>query len=142
MNSVNLIGRLTENPEMRQTQGGTAVTNFSIAVPRDYKDQNGENPTDFIQVQAWRHTAEFVCKYFVKGARVGITGQIQTSKYKDRDGNNRTSVYVIASGVDFADAKKDSYGGAPSAPQYEAPQAADASYSNFNEPADDDDLPF
>ena len=71
MNSVNLIGRLTENPEMRQTQSGTAVTNFSIAVPRDYKDQNGEYPTDFIQIQAWRHTAEFVCKYFVKGALCG-----------------------------------------------------------------------
>lgn len=142
MNSVNLIGRLTENPEMRKTQGGTAVVNFSIAVARDYKDQNGENPTDFIQIQAWRHTAEFVCKYFIKGARVGITGQIQTSKYKDKDGNNRTSVYVVASGVDFADAKKDSYGGAPLAPQYEAQQSADVSYSNFNEPADDDDLPF
>lgn len=137
MNSVNLIGRLTENPEMRQTQGGTAVTNFSIAVPRDYKDQNGEYPTDFIQIQAWRHTAEFVCKYFVKGARVGITGQIQTSKYKDRDGNNRTSVYVIASGVDFADAKKDTYGGqvsSPAEPSYEEVQ------QSFND--NDDDLPF
>lgn len=137
MNSVNLIGRLTENPEMRQTQGGTAVTNFSIAVPRDYKDQNGEYPTDFIQIQAWRHTAEFVCKYFVKGARVGITGQIQTSKYKDRDGNNRTSVYVIASGVDFADAKKDTYGGQvspPAEPSYEEVQ------QSFND--NDDDLPF
>ena len=137
MNSVNLIGRLTENPEMRQTQGGTAVTNFSIAVPRDYKDQNGEYPTDFIQIQAWRHTAEFVCKYFVKGARVGITGQIQTSKYKDRDGNNRTSVYVIASGVDFADAKKDTYGGqvsTPAEPSYEEVQ------QSFND--NDDDLPF
>lgn len=137
MNSVNLIGRLTENPEMRQTQGGTAVTNFSIAVPRDYKDQNGEYPTDFIQIQAWRHTAEFVCKYFVKGTRVGITGQIQTSKYKDRDGNNRTSVYVIASGVDFADAKKDTYGGqvsTPAEPSYEEVQ------QSFND--NDDDLPF
>lgn len=137
MNSVNLIGRLTENPEMRQTQGGTAVTNFSIAIPRDYKDQNGEYPTDFIQIQAWRHTAEFVCKYFVKGARVGITGQIQTSKYKDRDGNNRTSVYVIASGVDFADAKKDTYGGqvsSPAEPSYEEVQ------QSFND--NDDDLPF
>ena len=137
MNSVNLIGRLTENPEMRQTPGGTAVTNFSIAVPRDYKDQNGEYPTDFIQIQAWRHTAEFVCKYFVKGARVGITGQIQTSKYKDRDGNNRTSVYVIASGVDFADAKKDTYGGqvsSPAEPSYEEVQ------QSFND--NDDDLPF
>lgn len=139
MNSVNLIGRLTKNPEMQQTQSGTAVVNFSIAVSRDYKDQNGEYPTDFIQIQAWRHTAKFVCKYFVKGARVGVTGQIQTSKYKDRDGKNRTSVYVIASGVDFADAKKDSYSGAPSAQQYEEPQAADMSY---NESADDDNLPF
>ena len=126
MNSVNLIGRLTENPEMRQTQSGTAVVNFSIAVQRDYKDQNGEYPTDFIQVQAWRHTAEFVCKYFVKGARVGVTGQIQTSKYKDRDGNNRTAVYVVASAVDFADAKKDSYDEPP----------MDVAYG------DDGDLPF
>lgn len=137
MNSINLIGRLTENPEMRQTQSGTAVTNFSIAVPRDYKDQNGEYPTDFIQIQAWRHTAEFVCKYFVKGARVGVTGQIQTSKYKDRDGNNRTSVYVVASAVDFADAKKDSYGGQISGQNYDEPQSSmDVAYG------DDGDLPF
>lgn len=137
MNSVNLIGRLTENPEMRQTQSGTAVVNFTIAVPRDYKDQNGEYPTDFIQIQAWRHTAEFVCKYFVKGARVGVTGQIQTSKYKDKDGNNRTSVYVVASEVDFADAKKDSYGGQISNQSYDEPQSSmDVAYG------DDGDLPF
>lgn len=135
MNSVNLIGRLTENPEMRQTQSGTAVVNFSIAVQRDYKDQNGEYPTDFIQIQAWRHTAEFVCKYFVKGARVGVTGQIQTSKFKDRDGNNRTSVYVVANAVDFADAKKDSYGGQTSGQSYDEPPM-DVAYG------DDDDLPF
>lgn len=135
MNSVNLIGRLTENPEMRQTQSGTAVVNFSIAVQRDYKDQNGEYPTDFIQIQAWRHTAEFVCKYFVKGARVGVTGQIQTSKFKDRDGNNRTSVYVVASAVDFADAKKDSYGGQTSGQSYDEPPM-DVIYG------DDGDLPF
>lgn len=137
MNSVNLIGRLTETPEMRQTQSGTAVVNFTIAVPRDYKDQNGEYPTDFIQIQAWRHTAEFVCKYFVKGARVGVTGQIQTSKYKDKDGNNRTSVYVVASEVDFADAKKDSYGGQISNQSYDEPQSSmDVAYG------DDGDLPF
>lgn len=137
MNSVNLIGRLTEVPERRQTESGTPVTSFSLAVERNYKDQNGEYPVDFIQIQAWRHTAEFVCKYFTKGQRIGISGQIQTRKFKDREGNNRTAVFVLAESVDFADAKKDTYGGQvspPAEPSYEEVQ------QSFND--NDDDLPF
>lgn len=133
MNSVNLIGRLTAMPELRQTDSGTAVTSFSVAVDRNYKNQNGETPVDFIEIQAWKHTAEFICKYFVKGQRIGISGKIQTRKYKDRDGNNRTAVFVLADSAEFADGKKDAYGGRN--------EDESNGYAEVD-PADDEDLPF
>ncbi len=104
-NLVVLTGRLTADPEMKTTQSGVSVTSFCIAVQRQYK--SGEEPiTDFINIVAWRHTAEFVTKYFKKGNMIGIEGSIQTRKYTDRDGNNRVAFEVLASNVQFVESKK------------------------------------
>lgn len=104
-NLVVLTGRLTTAPELKTTQSGVPVTSFSIAVQRQYKQ--GEEPiTDFINIVAWRHTAELVAKYFKKGNMIGIEGSIQNRKYTDRDGNSRVAFEVLASNVQFVEAKR------------------------------------
>lgn len=104
MNLVALMGRLTKSPELKTTPNGVSVTSFSIAVDRGYGDKK---ETDFINIVAWRQTAEFVCKYFTQGSRILIEGSIQMRKYQDRDGNNRTVFEVVADNVHFVDGKKD-----------------------------------
>ncbi len=104
-NLVVLTGRLTTAPELKTTQSGVPVTSFSIAVQRQYK-QVEEPITDFINIVAWRHTAELVAKYFKKGNMIGIEGSIQTRKYTDRDGNNRIAFEVLASNVQFVESKR------------------------------------
>lgn len=104
-NLVVLTGRLTSDPEVKTTQSNVSVTSFCIAVQRQYK--SGEEPiTDFINIVAWRNTAEFVAKYFKKGNMIGIEGSIQTRKYTDRDGNNRVAFEVLASNVQFVESKR------------------------------------
>lgn len=91
------MGRLTRDPELRRTQNGTAVTSFSVAVDRDFKSrESGEKATDFIDVVAWRQTAEFVCQYFTKGLQPVVEGRLQIRDWKDKDGNNRRSAEVVA----------------------------------------------
>lgn len=139
-NLVVLTGRLTADPELKSTPSGVAVTSFSIAVNRRYRSGE-ETQADFINIVAWRQTAEFITKYFKKGSLIGIEGSIQTRRYTDKDGKNRTAFEVIANNVQFVESKRDS-GSSPSA---DAP----ASYSNvsaneFTEVVADgeDDLPF
>ena len=96
MNSICLLGRLTADPELRTTQTGISVTNFTVAVDRSYTPKGQEKQADFIPAQAWRHTAEFLCKYFRKGQRIALTGSLQTRSYTDRDGNKRTAYEVVA----------------------------------------------
>ena len=104
-NLVVLSGRLTADPELKTTPNGVSVCSFSIAVDRAYrKDQ--EKQTDFISICAWRSTAEFVSKYFSKGNMIGIEGAIQTRKYQDKDGNNRTAFEVVANNVQFVESKR------------------------------------
>lgn len=104
-NLVVLTGRLTSDPELKTTQSNVSVTSFCIAVQRRYK--SGEEPiTDFINIVAWRNTAEFVAKYFKKGNMIGIEGSIQTRKYTDKDGNNRVVFEVLASNVQFVESKR------------------------------------
>ena len=86
---------------------GTAVTSFSLAVDRDYKSQSGEKETDFIDVVAWRSTAEFVSKYFTKGRMAVVEGRLQIHDWKDKDGNNRHSAEVVADNIYFGDSRKD-----------------------------------
>lgn len=106
LNEIILMGRLTRDPELRRTGTGTAVTSFSLAVDRDYKDQNGEKETDFIDVVAWRGTAEFVSKYFAKGRMTVVEGRLQVRDWTDKDGAKRRSYEVVAENVYFGDSKK------------------------------------
>ena len=117
LNKIFLMGRLTRDPELKRTQSGTAVTSFSLAVDRDFKSRNGDKETDFIDVVAWRNTAEFVSKHFTKGRMAVVEGRLQMNDWKDRDGNNRRSYVVVADSVYFGDSRKvsDQGSSAPSA---------------------------
>ena len=106
MNTVVLIGRLTADPELKHTQNDNAVTGFSIAVDRPYQKSGEERQADFIDIVAWRGTAEFICKYFKKGRKIAVQGAIQTRSYTDKDGNKRKAFEVLAEKVYFADSKK------------------------------------
>lgn len=139
-NLVVLTGRLTADPELKTTNTGISVTSFSIAVNRRYR-AGEETQTDFINIVAWRQTAEFITKYFKKGNMIGIEGSIQTRKYVDKNGNNRTVFEVVASNAQFVESKKDS---APSAGGEEAASFSNADSSDFTEidTGMDDDIPF
>ena len=140
-NLVVLSGRLTADAELKTTPSGVSVCTFDIAVDRGYGDNK---QTDFIKIVAWRSTAEFVSKYFVKGSMIGIEGAIQTRKYQDKNGNNRISFEVVANNVQFLESKKsnDVNIGAGSPPQ----NFSNNSANNSNDFADlgdvDGDLPF
>lgn len=141
LNKIFLMGRLTRDPEMRHTQNGTAVASFSIAVDRDFKDkQSGEKVTDFVDIVAWRSTAEFVDKYFSKGRMAVVEGRLQIRDWTDKDGNKRRSAEVIVNSIYFGDSKKD---GDSSTGNYRAAGApVDVSASDFTDVEDDGELPF
>ena len=112
LNKIIIMGRLTRDPELRHTQSGTAVASFSLAVDRDFKDKTtGEKSTDFIDVVAWRNSAEFVSRYFTKGRMAVVEGRLQIRPWQDRDGNKRRSAEVVADNVYFGDSKRDGDGG-------------------------------
>ena len=151
LNKIFIMGRLTRDPELRRTQSGTPVTSFSLAVDRDYKTQSGEKETDFIDVVAWRATAEFVAKYFTKGRMAVVEGRLQIRAWQDKEGNNRRSAEVVADNVYFGDSKRD--GAAPAGQQNGFNQsyapAAPASFSGAAPASDfamleddDSELPF
>lgn len=131
LNRIIVMGRLTRDPELRRTNSGNAVTSFTVAVDRDFKPQSGEKETDFIDVVAWRNTAEFVSKYFSKGRMAVVEGRLQLRDWTDKDGNKRRTAEIVANNVYFGDAKRDD-----SAPAQSEP------HGGFSEIADDGDLPF
>ena len=149
LNKVILMGRLTRDPELRHTQADIPVASFSLAVDRGFsrRDDSQQN-VDFINIVAWRNTAEFVSKWFSKGQLVAVSGRLQVRSYKDRDGNNRTACEVVADEVFFAESKRDSSSPAPSfAPDMSAPSMGGlnsvSSGSDFEElVGDDGELPF
>lgn len=132
MNKAILMGRLTQDPELRTTPNGISVTTFSLAVNRRFAKAGEQPQADFINIVCWRSTAEFVAKYFKKGQQMALVGSIQTRKWQDKDGNNRYATEVVADEVYFADSKKDSSGGATKTDATE----------DFEEAQDDDELPF
>ena len=159
LNRIILMGRLTRDPELRHTQTGTPVASFSLAVDRDFKDRStGEKTTDFIDIVAWRQTAEFVSRYFTKGRLAVVEGRLQMRDWTDRDGNKRRSAEVVADNVYFGDSKRDAEAGSYAAPTsgYGAPggyappaapvggaYAPPAAGDQFAELSDDDgELPF
>ncbi len=107
LNKIVIMGRLTRDPELRRTAQGTAVTSFRIACDRDFKGQNGENGTDWIDVVAWKNTAEFVTRYFTKGRMAIIEGRLQSREWTDKDGKKREAVEVVAENVYFGDSKRE-----------------------------------
>lgn len=153
LNCAVIMGRLTADPELRTTGSGISVTSFSVAVDRNYQKAGQERQTDFINVVAWRQTAEFVTRYFRKGQMIAVQGSIQTRNYEDRNGNKRTAVEIVADNVSFCGSKAET-GAAPSG--YEAPQPAapaaptepqaqsfsTAGADDFSSVEMDDELPF
>jgi len=109
LNHIVIMGRLTRDPELRTTQSGISVASFTVAVERDYSGRDGgERQTDFIDCVAWRQTGEFVSKYFHKGSMIVVSGRLQSRKWQDRDGNNRTSWEINADNVYFGESRRDS----------------------------------
>ena len=149
LNKVILMGRLTRDPELRTTPQGASVCSFSIAVDRGYVRQGEERQADFINIVAWRSTAEFVSKYFVKGQMIAVVGRIQTRNYDDKDGKKVYVTEVVADEISFADSKRDNgQASAPAtyttaAPAQAVPQQTQPPVSDgFQVVPDEDDLPF
>ena len=141
------MGRLTADPELRQTQSGVSSCNITVAVQRDFTDGSGERQSDFINVVAWRQTAEFICKYFGKGNMIAIEGQLQTRTYDDKRYPD-VKHYVTEVLVDHAYFGGDSGGNKSSSPPQRnntaaaAPAPVPADLSDFEEVVSDSDLPF
>ena len=135
MNRVTLIGRLTKNPELKQTQSGIAVCNFTLAIDRPYKDDKGNSQADFIHVIVWRTQAENCDKYLEKGNQCAVVGSIQTRSYDDKDGNKRYVTEVVADSVEFL---------TPKSEKQETKQAKQTTLDSLTTqtPIDDSQLPF
>ena len=153
LNHIVLMGRLTRDPELRRTQSGVAVASFTLAVDRDFSSRDGgERQTDFIDIVAWRGTAEFVSKYFAKGRMAVVSGRLQIRDWTDKEGGKRRTAEVVADNVYFGDSKRDSSGepgGYARSYSEPAPSYGSQSYSSpvsgsdFADLTDDDgDLPF
>lgn len=149
LNVVAIMGRLVADPELRTTGNGTNVCSFRIACDRNFAQKGQERQADFIDVVAWRQSAEFVTKYFQKGSLVAVEGSLQSRQYQDKNGNKRTAVEVLANQINFAGGKKpggqpvDDGGEAPPKDYREpAPAYSQGSADDFSVISDDDDLPF
>ncbi len=161
LNKAILMGRLTRDPELKYTQGNLPVVQFTVAVERNRAAQGQEKQTDFIDIVAWRRTAEFVSQWFTKGMMIIVTGSIQSRRWQDKNGNNRTSIEVVADEVQFGESKRSreanagyqgSYNNSGYQNTYSAPQQASrpapsfdmpTGNSDFSEISDDDgEVPF
>lgn len=156
MNSVCLLGRLTADPELRQTQSQIPVLSFTIAVDRAFQPKGQEQrQADFINLVAWRQTAEFISRYFKKGQRIAVHGSLQARQYTDKEGNKRTAYEVVVDNAFFCESKGGNatgydagYGapsfGAPQQPAYteSKPAFSTAAAGDFEEIVGDEDLPF
>lgn len=148
LNRVNIMGRLTRDPELKHTQNGTAVTSFTIACERDFGGE--DKVTDFIEIVAWRSTAEFISRYFAKGRMAVVSGRLQTRTWTDSEGSNHKAVEVVADSVYFGDSKRESASGGDYAPStevqygsYSGGYTSLVTISDFAEMEDDDgDIPF
>ena len=154
LNVAVVMGRLVADPELRHTPNDVAVTSFTLAVDRSYVKSGAERQVDFIDIVAWRNTADFICKYFRKGQMMAVHGSIQTRTYTDSNGAKRKAFEIVADDVNFADSKRDNggntasygnndYSAARTAAYSEpAPAYSSGSSSDFEEILSDDDLPF
>ena len=145
LNHIVLMGRLTRDPELRRTGSGVAVASFTLAVDRDYAAQGAEKETDFVDIVAWRSTAEFVSKYFTKGRMAVVSGRLQIRNWQDKEGNKRRSAEVVADNVYFGDSKRDgASGGDYAPPAYGSPASTYSAPAGggFAEIEEDGELPF
>ena len=142
MNKVFLIGNLTRDPEISQTNGGVSVCHFAIAVNRAYTSQDGERQTDFFNVTAWRGLADTIARCVKKGSKVAVSGSIQMRNYEDNQGQRRTAVDIIAQDVEFLSPRNQENGGdfydSPAPAESRAPKKR-AALESFD---DDGDIPF
>lgn len=150
LNVVAIMGRLVADPELKTTPAGINVCAFRIACDRSFVQQGQQRQADFIDVVAWRHNADFLCKHFAKGSMVAIQGRLQTRQYQDRNGNKRTAVEVVADSLSFAGSSKKPGGQAvdeggeapPSDYRDPAPAYSQGDADDFAVIDDNDDLPF
>ena len=142
LNCAILMGRLVADPELKTTTNNISVTSFRIAVDRAYQKQGEERQADFIDIVAWRQTADFVTRYFRKGSMIAVQGSIQTRSYEDKQGNKRTAVEVVADSVSFCGSKAEQGSTAPAFPPVVAAQTPSANINMSVEDDDDDELPF
>lgn len=137
MNSVNLMGRIVAEPELKTTPNGVSVTSFTLAVDRAYAPKGQERQTDFINCVAWRNTAEFITRYFGKGQRMAVTGELQQRNYTANDGSKRVAYEVVVDNVFFCESKAE-----PSDPMQQGFDNGGFDNTDFEEIANDDTLPF
>lgn len=137
LNKVILTGRLTAKPEIKTTQSGVSVTQFSLAVQRNFKNGNGEYDTDFINCVAWRNQAEFITRFFDKGQLITVVGSLTSRRYEDSNGNKRTAFEVVVDEALFAESK----GEKQSAPSFTPPTTTGGNDTEFEE-VTDEELPF
>lgn len=133
-----IMGRLVADPELRTTASGVSVTSFTVAVDRRFANKDEEKQADFIDIVAWRQTADFVCKYFKKGSMIAVQGAIQTRTYEDKDGNKRKAVEIVADNVSFCGSKSDS----TKTDNDSNPTASTYVTTNLNAVIDDEETPF
>ena len=138
LNHIVLMGRLTRDPELRRTGSGIAVASFTLAVDRDFASQGGEKETDFVDIVAWRSTAEFVSKYFTKGRMAVVSGRLQIRNWQDKEGNKRRSAEVVVDNIYFCGKKESSSGGE----QVRSESDIRSALAIPGEPINDGDLPF
>lgn len=145
LNVVAIIGRMVKDPELKTTNSGKSVCSFRIANDSGYKDASGQRQTNWLDVTAWGKTAEFVCKYFPKGALIAIDGRLQTRQYQDKNGQNRTAVEIVTQNASFCSSKESTSPAQqnaaqrPAAPSQRTHGEPDADYALIE---DDGDLPF
>lgn len=150
INSAVIMGRLTSDPELRTTASGTSVTSFCVAVDRNFVKQGEERQADFINIVAWRQTADFVTRYFRKGSMIAIQGEIQTRNYEDKNGVKRTAFEILANQVSFCGGKESNQDNVKtsdlsqnSEDKSEYKGGGSQDFTNDYEPNDNDDgLPF
>ncbi len=144
LNVIAVMGRLVSDPELRKTPNGVSTTTFTIACERSFVKAGTERQTDFLDIVAWRNSAEFVCKYFRKGQLIAVNGSLQTRTYEDKEGKKRKVYEIVADNLHFADSKGASGGGTGnySTPQGEPTVCYEGSTDEFVEISDSQDLPF
>lgn len=136
INNAVIMGRIVADPELKTTANGTPVTSFTVAVDRRFSKQGEEKQTDFLDIVAWKNTAEFVCKYFAKGSMIAVQGNIQTRTYEDKNGNKRKAVEIVAENVSFCGSKSDNANTSPE------PAYVPVKDNEFREIPDYEKLPF